>query len=329
MALFMITNDLELAQRKEELKEILSKYPNIQELSPETHITRLMYESLIQDIAAYEHPIRFYYTNHKGVRSLRRVRHIFTYRGTTEFHPTETWLFKAWDLDRKAERTFVLYDMEFDVSTPNTGLWNTGSHNTGNSNVGYHNIGSRNVGSQNFGSYNTGDQNFGGYNSGNYNQAWFCTGDFNVGERSTGIFCTVSKEESLEFFDKPSYYSYNDWEESTAYKILSRLKFTTYNEATKQTDELNRYKVWAAWWESLTPGEKFEIFAIPNFDPDKFEEITDLNVREELKKVWDDPDQAIGLEKLTPYAEVRDDLDPLNYNLDDAQEDSDGPYELD
>jgi len=53
------------------------------------------------------------YTNHKGRRDLRRVvptGHKLHW-GSTEHHPDEQWLLEAYDLDRKALRTFAMKDV--------------------------------------------------------------------------------------------------------------------------------------------------------------------------------------------------------------------------
>jgi predicted DNA-binding transcriptional regulator YafY len=52
------------------------------------------------------------YTNWKRVRSNRNIIPLFPYYGSNEYHPTKQWLLKAWDIDKKAIRSFALKDIK-------------------------------------------------------------------------------------------------------------------------------------------------------------------------------------------------------------------------
>ena len=56
-------------------------------------------------------PITFTYRNWKGEVSERNVIPIKLWRGSTEFHIGNQLLLTAWDVDKKAERTFVVADI--------------------------------------------------------------------------------------------------------------------------------------------------------------------------------------------------------------------------
>ena len=58
-------------------------------------------------------PVWIFYQNHRRELGWRHIRiHEGSFRfGTTEFHPTACWLFDAYDLQKQAERTFVLKDV--------------------------------------------------------------------------------------------------------------------------------------------------------------------------------------------------------------------------
>lgn len=60
----------------------------------------------------YNKSLRFMYTNWKGNRGFREVIPQRIYFGSTEWHKEEQWLMVAYDLDKKAERTFAMKDME-------------------------------------------------------------------------------------------------------------------------------------------------------------------------------------------------------------------------
>jgi len=53
---------------------------------------------------------KYFYTNWKGVNSIRNIIPIEVSYGTTEYHKEPTNLLRAYDVDKKAERTF---DMKF------------------------------------------------------------------------------------------------------------------------------------------------------------------------------------------------------------------------
>lgn len=59
--------------------------------------------------------VRIRYRNHKGETAVRRIvpypnRPVEF--GSNRWHPTPQWLLYAWDLDKKAERTFALKDIQ-------------------------------------------------------------------------------------------------------------------------------------------------------------------------------------------------------------------------
>jgi hypothetical protein len=56
-------------------------------------------------------PLRFLYRNHRGVIAARRVRPDSVRWGSTEWHPEEGWLLRAFDLDKQAWRDFAMADM--------------------------------------------------------------------------------------------------------------------------------------------------------------------------------------------------------------------------
>ena len=159
---------------------------------------------------------------------------------------------------------------------------NTGSNCTGLSNTG----------DWNTGNYNTGDCNTGSCNTGNWN-----TGDWNATDYSTGLFNT--KQKTIDIFDKPSNWTLEDWLNSYVRKILNwnfELIVWIYeenmsNEEKKQHPEykntggylkvFNFKEACKNMWNRLTDYEKHIVITeLPNFDADKFEQITGINVEE-------------------------------------------------
>ncbi|CAK7008655.1 MAG: hypothetical protein ENTB_01370 [Enterocloster aldenensis] len=174
----------------------------------------------------------------------------------------------------------------------NTGDWNTGNRNTGDWNTGDWNTGNRNTGDWNTGNRNTGNRNTGDWNTGNRN-----TGDWNKSSFNTGCFMT--EEPKITMFNKPSDWSYRDWLNSDARYLLNQIpkKVVEWIYSEDMTDEekaehpthettggylkvLDESECGQLWWGSLTDRQKNIIKALPNFDPEIFEQCTGIRVDE-------------------------------------------------
>ena len=133
----------------------------------------------------------------------------------------------------------------------NRGNWNSGNHNSGNCNSGDCNRGNWNSGNHNSGNCNSGDCNRGSWNSGDWNKTNFSNGCFNT------------EEPKISLFDKPSDWTRRDWLNSNAKFLL---------------DQIPKAECGQLWWDSLSGMRKNIIRSIPNFDADKFFEITGIKV---------------------------------------------------
>ncbi len=176
----------------------------------------------------------------------------------------------------------------------NTGNWNTGNCNTGNWNTGDCNTGNWNTGDCNTGNCNTGDCNTGNCNTGNWNTGNRNTGDCNTVDFSNGVFCT--KEDTIKIFDKESNMTLSEWKSSRARRIIAwNMETTVWIYESSMTEEEKEehpsykntggylkvftYKeAWNNLWNSITDKEKQEIMNIPNFDKNKFKEITGIEI---------------------------------------------------
>lgn len=56
--------------------------------------------------------IEILYTNYRGETSRRRVVPSSLRYGSTEYHPEPQWLLDAFDLEKRAERTFAMRDVQ-------------------------------------------------------------------------------------------------------------------------------------------------------------------------------------------------------------------------
>lgn len=179
----------------------------------------------------------------------------------------------------------------------NTDNCNTGDCNTGDCNTGICNTGDGNTGNRNIGICNTGCHNTGHFNTGNFNTGKFNTGFWNSTNYSTGFFNT--KEQPVYAFNKPLEITRDEFLD---YAIIRKMRtmftltqWVNYDKMTfyekkqhpeyKTTDGyLKRYDFKTAcsnMWDMLTDEDKKEVWSIPNFDPDVFEEITGIHVEKE------------------------------------------------
>ena len=172
----------------------------------------------------------------------------------------------------------------------NSGNWNSGNWNSGNWNSGYSNSGDRNSGDRNSGYRNSGDSNSGNWNS----------GDWNSGNFSSGVFNT-EKKPTIKMFDKDSTWTIDDWNKSTARRVMSGCPYTysDYISAADMTDEekekhpeyktiggyIKVFKVTVEdkqkWWDGLSKTDKQAVFNLPNFDAGKFYDCTEIKVEVE------------------------------------------------
>ena len=163
---------------------------------------------------------------------------------------------------------------------------------SGDSNIGYFNSGDSNSGDWNSGDLNSGNSNSGDWNSGKFNSGNFNSGDWNKCNGSNGVFCTI--EPTIKIFDKDTNMTLKEFINSKYNKALRsvELKLTEWiwytEEEMKEDDDKKATKGYlknytykeacANWWSELTEENKEIIMNIPNFDADKFEEITGIKI---------------------------------------------------
>jgi len=178
----------------------------------------------------------------------------------------------------------------------NTGDMNTGDMNTGDMNTGHMNTGHRNTGDMNTGDMNTGHRNTGDMNTGHRNTGGWNTGDWNTGDWNTGFFCESNGP--VIFFDQPC----NMTREEACHAIpyielpigvewVSRGDMTPEEvTANPSCDTIGGYfrkrelpirEAFPLAWAKLDIDDKRRFMALPNFDADKFERITGVDVRQD------------------------------------------------
>lgn len=67
----------------------------------------------MQDVALGQTTvIEILYTNYRGETGRRKVIPSSLRYGSTEYHPEPQWLMDAFDIEKQAERTFALLDIQ-------------------------------------------------------------------------------------------------------------------------------------------------------------------------------------------------------------------------
>ena len=177
----------------------------------------------------------------------------------------------------------------------NSGDCNSGDCNSGDCNSGDWNSGNRNSGNRNSGDWNSGDCNSGDCNSGNRNSGNRNSGDWNKTNFSGGCFNT--KESKILMFNKPSDWTFRDWQNSKARYLLNKIQhnvlewiysdnmtdeekeqYPEYKTTGGYLKELDESKCAQIWWDNLSFSEKKIIEALPNFDAEIFKEITGIDI---------------------------------------------------
>ena len=169
---------------------------------------------------------------------------------------------------------------------------NTGFFNSGNFNSGNFNSGNCNSGYYNSGDYNSGNCNSGNCNSGYCNSGYRNSGYFNSCDYSSGLFCT--QDPKVKIFDIETDMTMKEVVRTDWYRMLFKysldlIKWIENTDEEKQFDKdkdliggyLKTYTYKEAcknWWDKYTDKEKAVIMSMPNFDKDKFKQITGIEV---------------------------------------------------
>ena len=140
----------------------------------------------------------------------------------------------------------------------------------------------------------TGYRNSGNGNSGDWNSGDWNSGDWNSGNGNNGAFCT--EEPKIKIFDVESDMTLSEWRNTEAAQILNlNFENNVWIYSENMTDEekeqhpthettggyLRVFSFKEAcknMWNDLTDREKEVIKSIPNFNEDKFEEITGIRI---------------------------------------------------
>jgi hypothetical protein len=184
-----------------------------------------------------------------------------------------------------------------------TGSWSTGDRSTGNGSTGDWSTGSWSTGDRSTGGWSTGSWSTGHRSTGNGSTGYYSTGDWSTGHRSTGGWSTsnystghFSTEDYSGFgcFDKPC--TLEEWH--AAYKpswlYFNLIEWLSEDDMTDEEKEANptyhttggylkvyNYKeAFQASYNRATREEQLRIKELPNFDADKFYQISGIRIDE-------------------------------------------------
>ena len=184
-----------------------------------------------------------------------------------------------------------------DNTTNNTGHRSTGHYSTGNYSTGGRSTGNWSTGYRSTGNWSTGYWSTGNYSTGHRSTGNYSTGGWSISNYSTGHFSTEDYS-GFGTFDKPCtveewsavykpywiYFSLTEWvdkedmndkekEDNPSYEITGGyLKVYEYQEA------------WRKAYDSATREEQLKIKDLPNFDKDKFKQISGIDIDEDTTK---------------------------------------------
>ena len=194
----------------------------------------------------------------------------------------------------------IVAEIENPREASNSGSSNSGYRNSGDRNSGDRNSGDWNSGDWNSGDRNSGDWNSGYRNSGDWNSGDWNSGDWNSGYRNSGVFCTA-KNPKIKFFDKDSDWTYDDWINCGARYVMAKCpySYSDFINTEDMTDEEKEnhpeYKTIGGyikvitvtdsdkqtWWDKLSEDDKKKVYALPNFNAEKFKSCTGIEVEHE------------------------------------------------
>ena len=152
-------------------------------------------------------------------------------------------------------------------SKNNTGDWNTGDLNTGDRNTG-----NRNTGDRNTGDWNTGDRN---------------TGFFNTTTPSKiNVFDVLIEKTLWDNCDKPNFICFNLtlWIYSENMTDEEKAANESHGNTGGYLKKLDYKEEFQRSYREASEDDRKKVFNIPNFDADKFFEISGIDVRIDEEK---------------------------------------------
>ena len=139
------------------------------------------------------------------------------------------------------------------------------------------NTGYRNTGDCNTGNWNTGDWNTGNWNTGDWNTGYFNT----TTPDQVNIFDVMTNKKDWENCDKPSfiYFQLTVWVPMSEMTEKEKEDNPTYGNAGGYLKSKEYKEAFRESYDNTTKEDRAKVFNLPNFNADKFLEISGIDVR--------------------------------------------------
>jgi hypothetical protein len=171
---------------------------------------------------------------------------------------------------------------------------NTGNSSTGYRSTGYRSTGDFSTGGWSTGHYSTGHYSTGHYSTGHRSRGNKSTGDWSISNYSTGHFSTEDYS-GFGAFDKPCtveewgavykpdwiYFSLTEWVDKEDMSDKEKEDNPSYKTTGGYLRVYGYQEAWRKAYDSATREEQLKIKDLPNFDKDKFKQISGIDIDED------------------------------------------------
>ncbi len=175
-----------------------------------------------------------------------------------------------------------------------TGDWSTGNRSTGHGSTGHRSTGSRSTGHWSTGNCSTGNWSTGDRSTGNFSTGHYSTGNWSISNYSTGHFSTEDYS-GFGAFDKPCtieewsavykpywiYFSLTEWVDKEDMNDKEKEDNPSYKTTGGYLRVYGYQEAWRKAYDSATREEQLKIKDLPNFDKDKFKQISGIDIDED------------------------------------------------
>ena len=176
----------------------------------------------------------------------------------------------------------------------NTGHYSTGDCSTGNRSTGHYSTGNRSTGDCSTGNRSTGHWSTGYRSTGNWSTGGYSTGKWSISNYSTGHFSTEDYS-GFGTFDKPCtveewsavykpywiYFSLTEWVDKEDMNYKEKEDNPSYKTTGGYLRVYEYQEAWRKSYDSVTREEQLKIKDLPNFDKDKFKQISGIDIDED------------------------------------------------
>ena len=165
-----------------------------------------------------------------------------------------------------------------------TGDWSTGDRSTGSCSTGDWSTGHRSTGNCSTGDYSTGDRSTGNCSTGHWSTSYYSTGHFSTEDYSGfGCFDKPCTSEEWNSAYKPSwlYFDLTKWVPECDMTDEEKESNPTYDTTGGYLKVYDYKEAFQASYNEATREEQLKIKELPNFDTDKFYQISGIRIDEE------------------------------------------------